>query len=89
MSSIAEEIGIPAANARYHLDVLSACGAVEAVADEGCGGERVIRLARTAEQRKREWLDVSGSMRDDVTPAQLKSLIEIASQLRPGSSPGT
>lgn len=89
LGSIAEKLGISAANAGYHVGVLSACGAVELWVDEERGGERLVRLAKTPEQRKKEWLDVAGSMRDDVTPAELKSLIEIAAELRPGPAPGT
>lgn len=87
-SSISEKLGIRAANASYHVDVLLACGAVEAAPDEK-RGERLVRLPQPAPPSAKNWLDVSGSMRDDISAAQLKSLIEMASHLRPGHAPGT
>lgn len=89
LSTIAERLGVSAANAVYHLDVLTASGAIEAVPGEKGRTERLLRLSQTPEERKKEWLDVSGSMRDDISPDQLKSLIEIASHLRPRHTPGT
>jgi DNA-binding transcriptional ArsR family regulator len=89
LSALSEKLAIPAANVSYHVEVLSTCGAVELVPNEKRPGERLVRLPQTPADRKKEWLDVSGSMRDDISAAQLKSLIETASQLRPDSAPGT
>lgn len=84
-NSIAEKLEVGAANARYHVDVLLACGAIEAVLkDGGRRGERLVRLARSMRPKDQSWLDPSGSMRDDVSVAQLKNLIEIAGDLPPG-----
>jgi DNA-binding transcriptional ArsR family regulator len=88
-SSISEKLGVGAANASYHVDVLTACGVVEVVPDEGRRGERLIRLPQSPVENKKNWLDVSGSMRDDITSAQLKSLIETASELRPKPASGS
>jgi DNA-binding transcriptional ArsR family regulator len=85
-SSISEKLGIPAANAVYHVDVLLACGAVEAVPDKR--GERIVRLPQSPPKIGKDGLEASGSMREDVSPAQLKSLIEMASHLRPRPAPG-
>ncbi len=90
--SVAEQLEIKAANASYHLDVLLACGAIE-VAPEAQQGERLLRLSRPSRKNrdigKKRWLDVSGSMRDDVSEAELKTLIRIASELPPpGLGPG-
>jgi DNA-binding transcriptional ArsR family regulator len=87
-SSIAGKLGVGAANARYHVEVLTKCGAIEVVPDETRSGERLVRLAEPAPESGKAWLDVSGSMRDDVSAAQLKSLIEMASHLRPRHAPG-
>jgi len=84
--SICEKLGIRAANAGYHLDVLTACGAIEAVRDKR-GGERTVRLPQSAAERKENPLGASGSMRDDVSEAQLRSLIEMAAHLRPRHAP--
>jgi len=88
-SSISEKLGVGAANASYHVDVLTACGVVEVVPSETRRGERLVRLPQSPEENKKNWLDVSGSMRDDITAAQLKSLIETASELRPKPAPGS
>jgi len=87
--AISEKLGVGAANASYHADVLIACGLVEVAPGGGRRRERVIRLPRSPVENKKRWLDLSGSMRDDISAAQLKSLIEAASELRPGSAPGT
>lgn len=87
-SSIAGKLGIGAANASYHVDVLTACGAIEVVPDEGRGGERLVRLAEPSPENGKAWREVSDSMRDDVSAAQLKSLIEMAAHLRPRPAPG-
>jgi len=86
--SIAEKLEIKAANAGYHVDVLLACGAIE-VAPGAELGERLLRLAQRSREDKKDWLDVSGSMRDDVTEAELKNLIEIAADLPPGNARGS
>lgn len=86
-SSISEKLGIPAANAIYHVDVLTTCGAVEVVADEARRGERLVRLCgRSPESGMAP--RASDSMRDDVSAEQLKSLIEMAAHLRPRHAPG-
>ena len=87
--SISEKLGIKAANACYHVDVLVTCGAVEVVLGEKRRGERLIRLARPSRASKGNWLDVAGSRRDDVSEAQLRNLIEIASDFRPGYAQGS
>lgn len=90
--SISETLEIGVANAAYHVEVLLSCGAVETVPGGKRGGERPVRLPRPAERApavQKNWLDVSGSMREDVSAAQLKSLIETASHLRPREAPGT
>jgi predicted ArsR family transcriptional regulator len=79
--AIAEKLGVGTANARYHVDVLLACGAVEAVPDEQRGGEPLVRLYSASRRKKRRSLDPTGAMRDDVTDAQLRNLIEIAGDL--------
>lgn len=86
-SSISEKLGVGAANASYHADVLIACGVVEVVASK-TRGERLVRLPQSPVENKKNWLDVSGSMRDDISAAQLKNLIETASELRSKPSPG-
>jgi DNA-binding transcriptional ArsR family regulator len=82
--SIAEKLEVGVANAKYHVDVLLACGAIEAVLEDGRRGERLVRLARSTRPRDQSRLDASGSMRDDVSVAQLKNLIEIAGDFPPG-----
>lgn len=87
-SSISEKLGIRPGNASYHVEVLTGCGAVEAVPNEKRRGEPLIRLPQPAPQRERNRPNVSDSRRDDVSAAQLKSLIEMAAHLRPGHAPG-
>jgi DNA-binding transcriptional ArsR family regulator len=89
LTSISEKLGVKAAEASYHVDVLVACGAIEAEPSEKRQGERLVRLARPSRKGKKDWLDVSGSMRDDVSEAQLKNLIEIASDFPPGYARGS
>jgi DNA-binding transcriptional ArsR family regulator len=88
LNSISEKLEVTAANAAYHVDVLLACGVVEAVAGKR-GGERLIRLPQPSPEGKKKGLDGSGSLRDDISDAQLKSLIEMAAHLRPRPAPGT
>ena len=86
-SAISEKLGVRPANAGYHLDVLTASGAIEIVEGKR-PGERLVRLPRSSARGKKNPLSASGSMRDDVSEAQLKSLIEMAAHLRPGHAPG-
>lgn len=88
--AISEKLGVKPANGSYHVDVLLSCGLVE-TAPGGKRGEPLIRLPRPEPSGagKKNWLDVSGSMREDVSEAQLKSLIETAAHLRPRPAPGT
>jgi len=88
-SLISEKLGVGAANASYHVDVLTACGVVEVMPGEGRRGERLIRLPQSPAENKKNWLDVSGSKRDDISAVQLKSLIETASELRPRPASGS
>jgi len=85
--SIAEKLGVPVANAGYHVDVLTVYGAVEPASDKR-HGERLVRLPRSASASRKNRLDVSDSRRDNVSEAQLKSLIEMAAHLRPRHAPG-
>ncbi len=85
--SISEKLGVEAANARYHVDVLAACGAVEAAPD-GKRGERLVRLPQPKRKKKKSQLDPSGAMREGVSEAQLKNLIETASDFPPGYARG-
>ena len=62
-----------------------ACGTVETVAGKR-QGERLVRIPGPSREGRR--LAPSGSMRSDVSEAQLKSLIEMAAHLRPGHAPG-
>lgn len=87
-NSISGKLGIRPANAGYHLDVLTASGAIEVVEGER-RGERLVRLPQSSAKRKANPLGASGSRRDDVSEAQLRSLIEMAAHLRPGHAPGT
>lgn len=83
--SLAEKIGVTAARLRYHVDVLARCGAVEAVAGAGSGGEQLLRLASPASERKpRPPKKVSDGLREDVSEEQLRNLIEIAGELGTG-----
>ena len=53
----------------------------------------MIRLPQpspaAAGESKKSWLDVAGSMRDNVSEAELKNLIEIASDFPPGYASGS
>lgn len=82
-SAIAEKLEVRAANARYHVDVLLACRALEPVEEEERRGERTVRLFSLSRPKRRK-LDPTGAMRDDVTEDQLKNLIEIAGDLGTG-----
>jgi DNA-binding transcriptional ArsR family regulator len=89
LGSLAEKLEVKVANVAYHVDVLIACDVVEVVPGRR-RGERRIRLPQASSpQYGKNSLDVSGSKRDDITEAQLKSLIEMAAHLRPGHAPGT
>jgi DNA-binding transcriptional ArsR family regulator len=88
LSSISEKLEVTAANAAYHVDVLLACGVVEVTAGKR-SGERLIRLPQPAPEAKQNGLGASGSSRDGISEAQLKSLIEMAAHLRPRPAPGT
>lgn len=88
LNSIAGKLEVTAANAAYHVDVLLACGLV-AVAAGNRGGERLIRLPQPSSGGKKRGPAVSDALRDDVSDAQLKSLIEMAAHLRPRHAPGT
>jgi DNA-binding transcriptional ArsR family regulator len=79
--SLSEKLEVAAAKVRYHVDVLTRCGAVEAVKDGGRRDELLIRLAPLASERKRHPHKVSDGFRDDVSEAQLRDLIEIAGDL--------
>jgi DNA-binding transcriptional ArsR family regulator len=85
--AIAERLGIGAANVAYHAEVLTDCGAAEAVAGKR-RGERSIRLPARSKPKRVNPLALSGSRRPDATEAQLKSLIEMASHLRPNRGAG-
>jgi DNA-binding transcriptional ArsR family regulator len=86
--SIAGRLELPVAGVAYHVEVLTACGAVETAVGKR-RGERLARLAGPPVRKgRKDPLDASGSMRADVSEAQLKSLIEMASHLRPGHAPG-
>lgn len=87
-SSIAGKLGIGTANASYHAEVLTGCGAIEVVPDEKSHGERLLRLPEPPPTSGKGRRAVSDSMRDDVSAAQLKSLIEMAAHLRPRHAPG-
>lgn len=87
-SSISGKLGIKVANVAYHVDVLASHGAVE-VAPGKRRGEQLVRLPQPPREGKSPPLDVSGSMRDDISDAQLKSLIETASNFPPGYATGS
>lgn len=89
MSPLSEELGVARANANYHVGVLADCDAIELVANPKRRGERLVRLPLSPVENKKNWLDVSGSMRDDISADQLKNLIETASELRPRPAPGS
>jgi len=82
--TLAEKLGMPAAKVKYHVGVLTRCGAVEAVKEGGRGGELLIRLAPLASERKQPPRKVADGFRADVTEAQLRNLIEIAGDLGTG-----
>ena len=88
--SLAEKLGLKTAVVRYHVDVLTSCGAVEAVKDEGGGAELLVRLAPLPNERKpARPRQVCDGLRDDVSEAQLRNLIEIAGDLGTGyAGPG-
>lgn len=88
LNSISERLEVSGANAAYHVDILLACGMVEVVAGKR-SGERLIRLPQPSPEGKKNGRDASGSTRDDISEAQLKSLIEMAAHLRPRPAPGT
>jgi len=81
--SISERLGIEGPRARYHVHVLAACGAVEAVSGEG-RPEPLLRLAPPPPACEQSWRDASGSLRDGISRAQLQSLIEQSGELRRG-----
>lgn len=81
-STLSEKLGIGAARVKYHVEVLTSCGAVEAVKDDGRPGELLIRLAPLSSERKQREGSVSDGLRSDVSEEQLRNLIEIAGDLR-------
>lgn len=81
---LSEKLGVKAAYVRYHVEVLTSCGAVEAVKDGGRRGELLIRLVPLAGEKKSRRRKVSDGLRDDVTEEQLRNLIEIAGDLGTG-----
>jgi DNA-binding transcriptional ArsR family regulator len=85
--TISEKLGVKAANACYHLDVLAVAGALEAAPGDK-GGEGLFRIPQPSPKAKKSRLDASGSMRPGVSEAQLKSLIETASDFPPGYARG-
>lgn len=85
--AIAEKLDLGAANVAYHVKVLTDCGAVETTKSEH-RGERPVRLPGPSPTVGTKGLELSGSRRADVTEAQLKSLIEMASHLRPNRGAG-
>lgn len=78
---ISEKLETTAARVRYHVDVLTECGAVEAVKDGGRADELLIRLAPLPSERKPGRTEVADGLRDDISEAQLRNLIEIAGDL--------
>jgi DNA-binding transcriptional ArsR family regulator len=88
-ASLAEKLDLGAASVRYHVGVLTACGAVEAVGGGDRRGELLIRLVPLpGEQRRPAAPKVSDGLREDVSEAQLRNLIEIAGDLRIGYGGG-
>lgn len=88
VNSLSEKLEVPAANVAYHVDVLLACDLVEA-ASEKRRGERLIRLPQPSPESRKKGFDASGSSREEISDAHLKSLIEMAAHLRPRHAPGT
>jgi predicted ArsR family transcriptional regulator len=90
LGEIANKLGIKPASVNYHVDVLIASGAIEAVqADPHPAAERTFRLSPLSMIGNQRWRELSTAARDCIATALLEGFVgRAASFLPPHGSRG-
>lgn len=85
LGQISQRLAERPANVHYHVSVLAAAGAIEAVAASGRlkGAEQTFRLAPLSAIGNQKWGDLEPELRDDISAALLRRFMDGAADVLP------